>query len=247
MTPIVPRTHDVRRGESLTSVARRHGLSVAELARANGLKPTALLQIGQRLQIPGDAAVVAPGAQAQAQEKRAAEAAALASYPTEAPQPGGKEAPTMATMLGMIRRLEGMGVDRAWLEAECAKNGVPVEMALALIWKESKGNPKLRSPAGAKGLMMLMPRTSRAMGVTRPYDPKDNLRGGLKYLAEVRARFSQLDLSLAAYNAGPTKVAKLGRVPRNAETLEYVQLIPAWMGLARQAWDVAGASPALRR
>lgn len=260
-----PAQHRVRSGESLHSVAKRHGLSVAALARANGLRANQHLMIGQVLRLPGDRLGISPQAAAQAKAKAAptptarptplpnpaavpaklapaASASAPAkptptATPVAKPAPVDPEAPTVATMSAMIRKLERLGVDRAWLSQSAAEHGVPIEMALAIIWKESKGNPRAKSAAGAKGLMQLMPRTARSVGIQDAYDPRQNLKGGLRYMGENLARFKQdLALSLAAYNAGPTKVAKLGRVPKNAETLEYVERIPEWMPIAKAAW-----------
>jgi len=104
------------------------------------------------------------------------------------------------------------------------REGVPPELFLALVHAESSFNPKARSHVGAIGLTQLMPGTARELGVD-PHDPMQNLRGGARYLRQQFERFGSWQLALAAYNAGPTRVARLGRVPRIRETQNYVKKI----------------------
>lgn len=81
------------------------------------------------------------------------------------------------------------------------------------------------SPAGAGGLTQLMPATAAALGVSDRFDAAANLTGGADYLARQLVRFGDVRLALAAYNAGPERVARLGRVPRIAETQAYVTAV----------------------
>ena len=81
------------------------------------------------------------------------------------------------------------------------------------------------SPAGAGGLTQLMPRTAEDLGVRDRFDPVANLRGGADYLARQLVRFGDVRLALAAFNAGPERVARLGRVPRIPETEAYVSAV----------------------
>lgn len=98
----------------------------------------------------------------------------------------------------------------------------------AVMHVESRGNPKAVSPKGARGLMQLMPATASRMGVSDPIvaldDPVVNLRAGAAYLKTLQKRFgNNLDLVLAAYNAGEGAVMKYGRkVPPYRETQGYV-------------------------
>ncbi len=92
----------------------------------------------------------------------------------------------------------------------------------AVVIVESGYNPRARSPVGAGGLTQLMPGTAADLGVRNRFDPADNLRGGADYLARQMLRFGDLRLALAAYNSGPGRVARLGRVPDIAETQAYV-------------------------
>ncbi|MCG2663995.1 MULTISPECIES: lytic transglycosylase domain-containing protein [Brevundimonas] len=70
-----------------------------------------------------------------------------------------------------------------------------------------------------------MPATARELGVEDRFDPVENLRGGADYLARQLRRFQDVRLALAAFNAGPARVASLGRVPRIRETEEYVESV----------------------
>lgn len=96
----------------------------------------------------------------------------------------------------------------------------------AVIHAESGFNPRARSSKGATGLMQLMPGTARMLGVADARQPKDNIRGGAQYLAELLARFgNDTHLATAAYNAGPSAVQKYAGVPPYAETQVYVQRV----------------------
>jgi len=104
------------------------------------------------------------------------------------------------------------------------KYGIDPDMFLRLIQQESSFRPDVVSPKGAIGLGQLMPATAKELGVD-PTDPLQNLEGAAKYLSQQLKRFGDPSLALAAYNAGPTRVAKLGRVPNIAETQNYVKTI----------------------
>jgi soluble lytic murein transglycosylase-like protein len=105
-------------------------------------------------------------------------------------------------------------------------HGIRVDLVRAVIQAESAFNPMARSIKGAMGLMQLMPATAIAYGVTNAYDPVQNIRAGVAYLRSLLERYSQNEeLALAAYNAGPTAVAKYGAVPPYRETRNYVAKI----------------------
>ena len=94
----------------------------------------------------------------------------------------------------------------------------------AVIEQESGGNPNALSRTGAIGLMQLMPATARGLGVN-PFDPGENIEGGAKYLSIQLKRFGDLNLALAAYNAGPGAVASK-KYLRFSETQGYISNIP---------------------
>jgi soluble lytic murein transglycosylase-like protein len=106
------------------------------------------------------------------------------------------------------------------------EQNVSTDLVRAVVQVESAFNPLARSIKGAMGLMQLMPATARALGVTNAYDPGENIRAGVTYLKQLLARYdANVELALAAYNAGPGAVEKYGAVPPYRETRNYVHRI----------------------
>lgn len=117
------------------------------------------------------------------------------------------------------------GLDKI-IETEAEIQGVDSALVKAVVLHESNGNPDAVSPVGAKGLMQLMDGTAKDMGVENSFDIVENLRGGIKYLKKQLKAFNEdLDLALAAYNAGPGNVKKYDGVPPFKETENYIKKI----------------------
>lgn len=103
-----------------------------------------------------------------------------------------------------------------------ARHGLDPKLLHALVIVESGYRVDALSPAGAGGLTQLMPGTAADLGVRDRFDVEQNLSGGADYLARQLLRFKDIRLALAAYNSGPGRVARLGRVPEIPETRAYV-------------------------
>jgi soluble lytic murein transglycosylase-like protein len=123
-------------------------------------------------------------------------------------------------------------IDRL-IKVNASRFGVDPYLVFCVIEQESQFKTFARSPKGAQGLMQLMPGTARRLGVRRPYDPSENIMGGVRYLKELLTMFDgRVDLALASYNAGEGAVMKYGRnVPPYRETREYVKKIGKRYGI----------------
>ncbi|MBF0401838.1 MAG: lytic transglycosylase domain-containing protein [Magnetococcales bacterium] len=110
------------------------------------------------------------------------------------------------------------------VRAAAQRTGLSTALLHSIIRAESNFDPNAVSPKGAAGLMQLMPETARLYGVTDITDPETNIHGGALFLADLLKQFNNnLELSLAAYNAGPTTVTRYGRrVPPYPETRNYI-------------------------
>jgi soluble lytic murein transglycosylase-like protein len=110
---------------------------------------------------------------------------------------------------------------RAAFVAAANDTGLPLALLTAVAQVESRFQPQATSSAGAQGLLQLMPTTAAEMKLDAQ-DPTSNVLAGARYLEHLLAQFHSTDLALAAYNAGPTAVARAGGAP-NGETLTYVE------------------------
>jgi soluble lytic murein transglycosylase-like protein len=109
-----------------------------------------------------------------------------------------------------------------------AQYGIDESLIRAVIRMESGGKTDAVSHKGAMGLMQLMPGTAKMLGVDDPFDPVQNLEGGIKYLSQLSDKYNgDLTKTLAAYNAGPGRVDAYGGIPPFAETQKYVRSILA--------------------
>lgn len=114
-----------------------------------------------------------------------------------------------------------------WVEQSSRRHGVNASLILTVMFQESRLDPCSQSPKGAKGLMQLMPATSGQYLVSDPFDAKSNIDAGAHLLKDLALQFhGDLRLVLAAYNAGPVAVNRVGRdVPHIPETERYVDLL----------------------
>ena len=103
-----------------------------------------------------------------------------------------------------------------------------------VIAAESSFMPNAKSPCLARGLMQITDAVIEMMNINNPFDIKQNIYAGTRYLKQLKLQFNQDELALAAYNAGPTLVARLGRIPRIKETINYIRKVNTFRKLMVQ-------------
>jgi len=112
------------------------------------------------------------------------------------------------------------------IRAAAERYGMDPDLIHCVVAVESNFNPKAVSSKKASGLMQLMPQTAAQYGVKNIFDPEENVNAGTRYLKELLAKYHDLTLALAAYNAGPERVDQYGRrIPPYLETMKYVERI----------------------
>ena len=146
---------------------------------------------------------------------------------------------TINSFLGYSTQYGNMDTDLsspydAYFDEAARTYNIQVALLLAMGKVESNFNPNAVSHAGAVGIMQLMPATAASLGVSNSYDPRQNIMGGAKYIAQNLETFKNypngLELAIAAYNAGPGGVINAGyRVPHNGETEHYVEKVMGYL------------------
>ncbi|MGL6289201.1 MAG: lytic transglycosylase domain-containing protein, partial [Silanimonas sp.] len=132
----------------------------------------------------------------------------------------------------------------AEIRAASARFGVDEALVRAIVHAESAFNPNAVSHKGAQGLMQLIPATADRFGVADPFDPAQNIQGGVQYLAWLLDRFDDnTTLAAAGYNAGEGNVDRYGGVPPFNETQRYVGRVATLHARYREALAASGSTP----
>lgn len=208
------RTHTVQRGETLSALAQRYGVSVSALAEANGIADPNLIFAGSELSVP------APGVRG-------------------VPEEAGTPAPSEATSAGATRsRLVAVPPSRAGLRPVFVEfatiAGVPADLAMGLAWQESGWQAHRVSSTGAVGVMQLMPATVefvsrillRRPANLDPHDPVANIRMGTRFLRYLLDRTGgDVDTALASYYQGLRSVRERGTFPVTEQFVANVKAL----------------------
>lgn len=227
-------TYTVRPGDTLSEIAQVHGLSTAELARANGISNLHLIRVGQTLQLPINVYRVAAGdTLSQIAVANGTTVSALmtangltnpdfirAGFRLRIPDAAGATAAPAARYRALPARItanpERMALVGSF-EKWAAHYGVPADLLMAMAYRESGWQQGVVSPAGAVGVGQLMPRTSDWLAdeLIRipdldPYVVDDNIRMSARFLAWLIGYMGSEDAAVAAYYQGPASVNQRG-------------------------------------
>ena len=130
------------------------------------------------------------------------------------------------------------------LDRAGARHNIDADLLASILHAESAGNPRAVSRAGAQGLMQLMPATATTLGVHNSFAPEENISGGAAYLDQLLTRYhDDIQLAVAAYNAGPAAVDRYHGIPPYPETRAYVaRVVSEFNRRKRAALSAAHAS-----
>ena len=213
----VPSLAQARPGDLIVMGGSRHiGIYVGDGKMLHAPKTGDVVRIGSVYETPTSIRRVLPQAGASA---ATGPSVAAASWAPAAGGAGG------GGISAAVRRYEPLFAQAT------ARYGLPPGLLAAVAQVESGGNARAVSPAGAQGLMQIMPATARGLGVDA-LDPGQAVDGAARLLKSHLGTFGSLDLALAAYNAGPGAVRRYDGVPPYAETQGYVRKVGALLGRA---------------
>ena len=254
-------TYVVRPGDTLSGIAGRHGLSVSQLAEANGITDPNLVFVGQKLSVAGGGstqAAAAPSGRSHTVAPGETLSAIAARYGTSVSAivkangiadpnrvvigsslsiPSAPPASGLPSRLaGSPQRLALIPTFKHWAQA----NGLPADLVMAVCWQESGWQNSVVSSADAIGIGQLLPSTARHIAVDLigkpdldPYVPEDNIRMTARYLRWLLVRTGgDLDAALAGYYQGLGSVAAVGRLQTTVDYLAIVRALrPRFQGI----------------
>jgi soluble lytic murein transglycosylase-like protein len=155
----------------------------------------------------------------------------------------GKPRPGVSPVMPSDASMERFTRFDEWIRQAATLYQIPEELVRAVIMVESNYDPRAVSPAGAHGLMQLMPETAQRMEVRDITDPRENIFGGVRYLRILANLFNgDLELTVASYNAGEGATMRHGGIPPYPETQDYVVRVLSYYRRYRATRDVLSAS-----
>ncbi|MEI8132703.1 MAG: lytic transglycosylase domain-containing protein [Leptolinea sp.] len=139
---------------------------------------------------------------------------------------GSQTGTTLMRRPALVAEGNDKGNFESLIKSISARYNVDPRLVSAVVQAESNFDPNAESPAGAQGLMQLMPATAKDLGVKNSLDPAQNIEGGVKYLRNMLDLYDgNVSTALAAYNAGPGTVSRYGGIPPYTETQTYVNRV----------------------